>query len=103
MLETADREFVVIVCEGGSCDEVIRRLGVVGVTHYTVHRGAIGCGETGRHERTPVWPGECVTIFCCLEPSQTGAVLQEMKALHDSREHHTLGLKVFSLPARELL
>jgi hypothetical protein len=31
------------------------------------------------------------------------SVLQEMKALHDSRSEHTLGLKVFSLPARELL
>ena len=103
MSETAGREFLVIICDSGSCDEVIRRMGAVGVTRYTVHRGATGCGETGRRERTPVWPGECATIFSCVQREQAEPVLQEMKALHDSRSEHTLGLKVFSLPARELL
>ena len=103
MSAIGSREFVVIICEGGSCEEVLRRMNEVGATHYTVHRGATGCGETGRHEHTPVWPGDCATVFCCLEQEQVGPVLQEMKALHDSRDRHSLGLKVFSLPARELL
>jgi hypothetical protein len=103
MPEAWDKDFLVIVCESGSSDEVIRRMGAAGVMRYTVHRGGTGCGETGRHERTSVWPGECTTIFSCLPRGQTESVLQEMRALHDSRSEHTLGLKVFSLPARELL
>jgi hypothetical protein len=103
MSETADREFLVIVCESGSGDEVIRRMVAAGVTHYTIHRGATGCGETGRHEATPIWPGDCVVIYSCVHQVQMGPVLETLTALHNSREEHTLGLKVFSLPARELL
>ena len=103
MPEQADREFLVIICETGTSGEVIRHIEAAGVVHYTIHRGATGCGETGRHEGTPVWPGDCTTVFACVGKEQVGPILQELTALHSSRGRHSLGLKVFSLPAHELL
>lgn len=103
MSETAGREFLVIVCESGTCNEVLRRIQDVGVTRYTVHRGVTGVGDTGRHEGTPVWPGDCAMVFSCVQQGQIAPLLETLTALHDSRPSHTLGLKVFSLPARELL
>jgi PII-like signaling protein len=103
MSETVGRKFLVIICESESCDAVVRRIQDAGVTHYTVQRGATGCGETGRHEGTPVWPGDCVIVFSCVLEEQVGPVLEQLSALHNSRPSHSLGLKVFSLPARELL
>ena len=103
MSETADREFLVIICESASCDAVVQRIQDAGVTRYTVQRGATGCGETGRHEGTPVWPGNCTIIYSCVDEVQVGPVLETLTALHSSRQEHTLGLKVFGLAARELL
>lgn len=103
MLESVDRELLVIVCESGACNEVVRQIEDGGVTRYTIQRGATGCGETGRHEGTPVWPGDCTMIYSCVHQVQVGPVLETLTALHSRRQEHTLGLKVFSLPARELL
>jgi hypothetical protein len=82
---------------------VLRRIQAAGVDRYTIQRGATGCGETGRHEGTPVWPGDCSIVFSCVQQEQIPPLLERLTALHDSRPNHTLGLKVFSLPARELL
>ena len=103
MPEDRDREFLIIICESGTCNEVLRRIQAAGVDRYTIQRGATGCGETGRHEGTPVWPGDCTMIYACVHQVQVGPVLETLTALHSSRQQHTLGLKVFSLPARELL
>ncbi|MGD0112208.1 MAG: PG0541 family transporter-associated protein [Armatimonadota bacterium] len=103
MAEQANREFLVIICESGTCNEVLGRIQAAGVDHYTIHRRASGCGETGRHEGTPVWPGDCTMIYSCVHQEQVGPVLETLTALHSSRQEHTLGLKVFSIPARELL
>jgi hypothetical protein len=42
-------------------------------------------------------------IYSCVHQEQVGPVLETLTALHSSRQEHTLGLKVFSIPARELL
>jgi len=103
MPEDRDEEFLIIICESAVSNEVIGQIQAAGVTHYTVHRGAIGCGETGRHEGTPVWPGDCTVIYSCVDQVRVGPGVERLTALHGSRQEHSLGLKVFSLPARELL
>jgi Nitrogen regulatory protein P-II len=103
MPEDRDEEFLIIICESAVVNEVIGRIQSTGVTHYTIHRGATGCGETGRHEGTPVWPGDCTVIYLVVHSAQVEPVVETLTALHSSRQEHTLGLKVFSLPAHELL
>jgi len=94
---------LLIVCQSSTAEEAIERLTQAGACHYTVHHGFLGAGETGRHEGTATWPGQNTLIFCCLSGEQSDGVVRALAALHDSRPGHTLGLKVFALPAEELL
>ena len=97
------QELILIICQSSAADEVIDHLREVGVTHLTLHHGMLGAGETGRHEGTPIWPGQNTIIFCCIPEEQVPETVRTLQALHDSRPGHNLGLKVFALPVRELL
>jgi hypothetical protein len=94
---------LVIVCDQYAPADLIGPLHAAGVAHFTVARGAHGVGETGRREGTPVWPGENALLLCCLPRGQAMAVTEELRKLHDARPQHTMPLKVFCLPAAELL
>jgi len=94
---------LLIVCQRGAANEVVERLKDAGVPHFTLQHGALGAGETGRHEATPVWPGDNSIIFCCMHDEQVQPVLRNLRELHDSRPGHSLGLRVFSFPVEELL
>jgi len=96
-------ELILIVCEMGVAEEVVHHLREVGITYFTLHHRALGVGETGRHEGTPIWPGENSIIFCCIPEGRVEDVVRTLKELHNSRPAHVLGLKVFALPVRELL
>jgi len=101
--ESCCEEMILIVCESGVTDEVVEHLRRAGATHFTLHKGVIGVGETGRHENSQIWPGTNAIIFCCIPDGQVPDVVKSLKDIHDSRPEHTLGLKVFSLPVQELL
>jgi len=101
--QTVCEELILVICEGSVAEEVVDHLREVGVSHFTVQHGALGTGETGRHEGTPIWPGQNTVIFCCIPDQQVEAVVRQLKAIHDSRPQHRLGLKIFALPVRELL
>jgi len=96
-------EMVLVVCESGVADQVVDHLRHVGVTHFTLHQGALGVGETGRHEGNQIWPGRNAVVFCCIPDEQIPNVVNTLKELHDSRGGHTLGLKVFTLPVQEII
>ncbi|MBP7868465.1 MAG: hypothetical protein KA002_00210 [Firmicutes bacterium] len=96
-------ELILIVCEMTVAEEVVDHLREVGVTHFTLHHGAFGVGETGRHEGTPIWPGENSIIFCGIPEEQVEGVVRTLKEMHNSRPNHILGIKIFALPVRELL
>jgi hypothetical protein len=42
-------------------------------------------------------------MLCCLPKTQIPTVVAELKTLHDARHAHTVPLKIFSMPAEELL
>ncbi len=96
-------ELILVVCEQSASENVLSRIQEAGVSRYTLLHGALGTGETGRHEGTSIWPGENTVIFCCLPEGQVEGLLSVLKAIHDSRAAHTLGIKVFAFPVRELL
>lgn len=96
-------ESLIVICQSSFADEAIRLLGEAGAEHFTVLHGALGVGETGRHEGNPVWPGQNSLILCCVPCEVVPNAVAKLKALHDSRPGHTLGIKVFSTPVRVLL
>jgi hypothetical protein len=102
MDEMGWESFILIVCEEGATDRIVERLREAGV-HFTLHRGMLGVGDTGRREGSPVWPGTNDLVFCCMSQSQAAPLVAELKAMHDSRPDHSLGLKVFALPVQELV
>lgn len=102
-MDAASREMILIVCQSGACEEVIDRLRGAGVTYFTLYHGALGVGETGRHEGTPVWPGQNSIILCCLPEDEVKGAVAAVREVHDSRPGHTLGVKIFAVPVRELL
>lgn len=103
MHELACEEMVVIVCESGVTDEVLVDLKENGITHFTVHQGFLGVGETGRRENTPIWPGTLSVIFSCVPADQVTSMIEALRVLRDRRGEHSVGLKVFALPVRTLL
>jgi hypothetical protein len=96
-------ELIMVVCQSSIADEVVQRLSEAGSDHFTLLHGALGVGDTGRHEGTPVWPGQNSIVLCCVNSRLVPAITGTLKELHDSRPDHSLGVKVFSAPVRELL
>ena len=99
----ANEELILIVCPQTMAQEVVEHLRGVGVVHYTELREALGVGETGRHENTQIWPGENALIFCCIRANEVEDVVSDLKDMHDRHLGHTIGLKIFAWPVRELL
>lgn len=104
-METAPlvMEGLIVICQSSFTNEVIKLLGEAGGEHFTVLHGALGVGETGRHEGSPVWPGQNSLILCCVCSECVPAIVEKLKTLHDSHPNHSLGLKVFATPVKVLL
>ena len=95
--------FLLIVCDTGADEEAVRPLEEAGATGYTRFSGASGVGETGRHEGSPVWPGQNTLILSAVSESLVPEVVRRLKGLHNSRPGHVLGLKIFAFPVQEFL
>jgi hypothetical protein len=98
-----EKVMLAIVCDSQAADTMVAHLEAAGVSRFTMFRGVRGVGETGRREGTQIWPGENAAMLCCLPKTQIPTVVAELKTLHDARHAHTVPLKIFSMPAEELL
>ena len=96
-------QFLLVVCQTGLDERVVKILTDAGATGYTKFSGASGLGQSGRHEGTPVWPGQNSLILSAVPGEVVPKVLERLKSMQNNAHSHLMGLKVFAFPVQELL
>lgn len=98
------RELLLIICETLLADRIIDILDDVQVPGFTRFGGVSGLGETGRHEGTSIWPGTN-TIVLTAHPADdlTDEIISRIRQTVERDFKKRPGLKIFRLPAEELL
>ena len=91
-----------IVCEANVDERIIELIVEAGASGYTRFTGAFGNGEHGRREGSPVWPGLNSIVLTAVSEEQAERLTELILNLKAER-HDRLGVRVFSVPADQLV
>lgn len=89
-----------IICDAGVDGRVMRMLENVPTLGYTRFTGAIGHGNSGPREGTPIWPGLNSILLVGVPEEVVPEVIAGLERLRNERQGR-LALKVYSVPAEE--